>query len=1154
MSAITLESVLAHTRAVGSRTHPFPPWVPAPMLPRMAACPACGSANPDGARFCNGCAAKLGTAATAAAREERKVVTVLFADLAGFTARSETLDPEDVRAFLLPYYEVLSSEITRHGGLVDRFLGDGVMALFGAPVAHEDDPERAVRAALRIIERIPGLGLDLHLRLGINTGSVLFAAGSGGERDDAVTGDAVNTAARLQALAPTDGVVVGEATYRATSHLFAYEALPPTLVKGKAEPLGVWQALRALAHPAGELHAEATPFVGRDLELALLVGLFERSRATPSLELATIIAEPGLGKSRLVRELARHVESLPDHVTWRVGRCLPYGDGISLWALGEIVKGHAGILDTDDQATLAAKLEAVLVEPDPSMRAWMKDRLAPLVGLETSTEPPAQEEAFTAWRRFLEQVAQGGPTVLVVEDLHWADDTLVAFLGHLVDHTAGLPLVLLTTARPELEERHPAWLSRTRRSTVLSLAALPDRAMTTLVGGSLPGASPALLATVLDRAGGSPLYAEQLAAMLRDRVLPIAGGALDEDAIPASIAALLAARIDALPAEAKAVLLDASVVGKTFWSGAVAALSARERAEVEPHLDELARRELIRPAYPSTMAGEAEYTFWHALLRDVAYGELTRGARARRHVTAARWLTAQIQGTGGEFSELLARHFVTAATLARDAGDHALAAGAASEAVDWLRVAGIHALGMNPSRAAQIFEEALTFLGVEDPRRAVVQGRYGEAILLAGRPAEAEPILAEAVEHLRRNGNVRAAARAMTRRSSAQHVLGIPGHTALDADAVGLLEGDGPSEDLVDTLCELAAAKAVEEDFDAAFGALDRAAAVAARIRAPMPASGGITRAELRLTLGDPAALDDLRRAADVPGPSGATVRRFLAIYLGDFEGPQASLTALAVAEAEARACGNGLRVTQVRFDSIDWSIRGGGWVDAARLIEGAGRDFTEQRYEMGLLMLDCLAAELLVLQGRAEDAVGLAERALERARSAGHLFYVVLALLAGAAAADANRDNTQALDLLAELDARVIHRSDPNFAWRLPAMVRICVAHGAPELGARLVDGVRTEIPVNRHAGASCTGALAEARGDHGRAREANASAADAWSRFGVPHEQAYALAGLGRCLIALGEAEEGVARLRESRAIWERLGAPPRIAEIDALIATAR
>ena len=638
------------------------------MLLAMTACPTCGSENPNGARFCNGCGARLGSTAAPSAREERKVVTVLFADLAGFTARAETLDPEDVRAFLLPYYDVLTSEIERHGGHVDRFLGDGVMALFGAPTAHEDDPERAVRAALRILERIPGLGLDLHVRLGVNTGPVLFAAGSGGERDDAVTGDAVNTAARLQALAPMDGVVVGEPTYRATSHLFAYEALPPALVKGKAEPVAVFRPTAPLARPPGVLRAETTPFVGRDLELSLLVGLFERARSTPSVELVTIVAEPGLGKSRLVRELARRVEVLPDPVTWRVGRCLPYGDGISLWALGEIVKSHAGILDTDDQATLAAKLEAVLVEPDPSMRTWMKERLAPLVGLESTTQPPVQEEAFTAWRRFLEQVAQGGPTVLVVEDLHWADDTLVAFLAHLADRAAGLPLLLVTTARPELEERHPAWLSRTRRSTVLSLAALPDRAMTTLVAASIPDASPELLASVLERAAGSPLYAEQLAAMLRDQDLPIAGGAMDEDAIPASIAALLAARIDALPPETKGILLDAAVVGRTFWSGAVAALAGLGRTDVEAHLAELVRRELVRPVLPSTMVGEAEYTFWHALLRDVAYGELTRRARLAKHRATAAWITTRAGAARGEDAEIIVAHLDRALELATATG------------------------------------------------------------------------------------------------------------------------------------------------------------------------------------------------------------------------------------------------------------------------------------------------------------------------------------------------------------------------------------------------------------------------------------------------------------------------------------------------------
>ena len=1145
MSAITLEAVLAHTRAVGSRTHPFPRWVPAPMLPRMAACPACGSANPDGARFCNGCAAKLGTAATAAAREERKVVTVLFADLAGFTARSETLDPEDVRAFLLPYYELLTSEITRHGGLVDRFLGDGVMALFGAPTAHEDDPERAIRAAFRILERIPGLGLDLHVRLGINTGSVLFASGSGGERDDAVTGDAVNTAARLQALAPTDGVVVGEPTYRATSHLFAYEALPPTLVKGKAEPLGVWQALRALARPAGELHAEATPFVGRDLELALLVGLFERSRTTPSLELATIIAEPGLGKSRLVRELARHVEALPELVTWRVGRCLPYGDGISLWALGEIVKGHAGILDTDDQATLSAKLEAVLVEPDPSMRAWMKDRLAPLVGLETSTEPPAQEEAFTAWRRFLEQVAQGGPTVLVLEDLHWADDTLVAFLSHLVDHTAGLPLVLLTTARPELEERHPAWLSRTRRSTVLSLAALPDRAMTTLVGGSLPGASPALLATVLDRAGGSPLYAEQLAAMLRDRVLPIAGGALDEDAIPASIAALLAARIDALPADAKAVLLDASVVGKTFWSGAVAALSARERADVEPHLDELARRELIRPAYPSTMAGEAEYTFWHALLRDVAYGELTRGARLAKHRATAAWITDRAGAALGEDADIVVAHLDRALELAQATGATGEVPAVQAALVDALLAAAENAMRTEAPRAVAHLRRALDLLEARDDRRSGALARLGRALNTTSDYPEAAAALEEAIVALRARGEAIAAAELGAPLSIALYNSGRADVAEATLAACRVVLERHPGRGLVEILAEQAVLRRNAEHADAHDRA-GEAIALAVSLGLPPPPRALVTRGSTPSATDLPGRELDLRAAIDGAVTSGdlrtaSIAFQEIALVRANVTGPASSLVAFD--EAIAFCAAHGLATGRTRAIRTSALLDLGEWDELLREAEDVWTWALEHGDAPSAVTAGVAAAYARLGRG---EPIGSAADLASMAHDLDQPPTWVASIVAEEAVARANPE--EARRTLAEaLDA-----TPDGELWGPSHFVRACLRAGAPELARRSVEiGANPNLPQEEMQAAEAM--VAEVDGELVTARMGYESVAASCYSLGCPPDEAYALAGLGRCLLALGETEEGIARLRESRAIWERLKATTRIAEIDALLATA-
>ena len=328
----------------------------------MRVCPACAHENRDGAKFCEECAATLAVPA-ATAHEERRVVTVLFADLAGFTARSEALDPEDVRAFLVPYYDVLTGEIVRHGGVVERFLGDGVMALFGAPVAHEDDPERAVRAALAILEPVRALDLGLHVRIGINTGPVLFAAAGPGQ-DDVVTGDVVNTAARLQAAAPIDGVAACEATRRATARLIAYEPLPPVAAKGKAEPLrGV--ARDRPARPSG--HGTDSRRRRRSsvaaAECSLLVDLLERARSTRSVEFVTIVADAGMGKSRLVRELARHVEASADRWRGGPGAASPYGEGIGLWCTGRDRQAQARIMDTDDQAVLRSKLDAAWPRP-----------------------------------------------------------------------------------------------------------------------------------------------------------------------------------------------------------------------------------------------------------------------------------------------------------------------------------------------------------------------------------------------------------------------------------------------------------------------------------------------------------------------------------------------------------------------------------------------------------------------------------------------------------------------------------------------------------------------------------------------------------------------------------------------------------------------
>ena len=366
---------------------------------------------------------------------------MLFCDLVGFTAASDAADPEDVRARIRPYHQRLRQEIERYGGTVEKFVGDAVMAVFGAPVAHEDDAERAVRAGLRILEAIEELNeadpaLSLQVRIGIDTGEAVVALGARPEQGEGiVTGDVVNTASRLQGAAPVDGVAVSERTYRQTERIFDYEPLAPVAVKGKAEALALWRPLRARARFGTDVtRTHSTPLVGRELEKPLLVGTFERAAQQRSCQLVTIVGEPGVGKSRLCAELFAYIEDREGLVRWRQGRCLPYGEGIAFWALGEIVKAEAGILESDSPQAAAAKLERALPEHDPDL-PWLRARLAPLVG--AVAEPAAQEESFAAWRRFCEWLAADGPAVLVFEDLHWADPALLSFLEHLADWAQG---------------------------------------------------------------------------------------------------------------------------------------------------------------------------------------------------------------------------------------------------------------------------------------------------------------------------------------------------------------------------------------------------------------------------------------------------------------------------------------------------------------------------------------------------------------------------------------------------------------------------------------------------------------------------------------------------------------------------------------------
>ncbi len=685
-------------------------------------CPSCGQENPEGFRLCGMCGVQL--AAEREVREERKVVTVLFCDLVGSTARAEGLDPEDVRSLLSRYQSRVRAELERHGGTVEKFIGDAVMALFGAPVAHEDDPERAVRAALAI--RDFARAEETDLRIGVTTGEALVALGARpSEGEGMASGDVVNTAARLQAAAPVNGILVGAVTYRATRNLITYRELPAVQAKGKAEPVPVWEAVEATSRFGVDVaHRTPARLVGRERELSVLRDALDRARHERAPQLVTLVGVPGMGKSRLVYELSRMVDAEAELITWRQGRCLAYGDGVAFWALAEVVKAQAGILEQDTETEAAEKLRAAVEDTisDANDARWVLSHLRPLAGLETDAGLGGDRrgEAFAAWRRFLEALAEQRPLVLVFEDLHWADEGLLDFVHELVDWLSGVRLLVVCSARPELLERRPGWGGGKLNASTVGLSPLTRDQTAVLISDILHrSVLPAeIQQALLERSEGNPLYAEQFAQLYQER------GSADDLPLPETLQGIVAARLDGLSADAKALLQDAAVIGKVFWTGAL----RRDEREAATLLHSLERKGFLTRQRRSSVGSEGEWAFAHMLLRDVAYGQIPRGDRARKHRQTAEW----IQGLGRpeDHAELLAHHWSSALKLAQasgqDADDLAIPTRLA------LRAAGDRAFSVNAyPAAAAYYGDALALWPDGDDERPQVLYRYADALHIA---------------------------------------------------------------------------------------------------------------------------------------------------------------------------------------------------------------------------------------------------------------------------------------------------------------------------------------------------------------------------------------------------------------------------------------
>ena len=490
----------------------------------MITCPACVAECPAGARFCPSCGAALATPPPHAV--ERKVVTTMFCDLVDFTGLCEAADSEDVDRLLRAFYAVARSAIEIYGGVVEKFVGDAVVGIFGVPAAHEDDAERAVHTALRLRDRICDLpkiaGRTQQVRIGINTGSALVRLdvhpGSG---EGFLVGDAVNTAARLQQLAPPMGIVVGQKTQALSARTIDYARLAAAAVKGKRAAVKCWLVRGRISRMGVDLRQQfAAPLVGREVELGVLRGLLKKVKASSAPQFALLVGEPGIGKSRLLFELLRYIDSRPAIVRWRQGRCPAYGDGLSFWALGEIVREQLGVLEGDEVATVEAKLAHALAGTDD--REWLAARLRPLLGLESPAA--SREENFAAWQRFLELIATDAPAVFVFEDLHWASEGTLAFLRHLTENLSGVPLLAIGTTRPELLRSQPELAARlvemaaSRRGTRLDLGALSEAESEELVSrvGRGLGVPPETRQAIIGRCGGNPLFAEQLVCLLEE--------------------------------------------------------------------------------------------------------------------------------------------------------------------------------------------------------------------------------------------------------------------------------------------------------------------------------------------------------------------------------------------------------------------------------------------------------------------------------------------------------------------------------------------------------------------------------------------------------------------------------------------------------------
>jgi class 3 adenylate cyclase/tetratricopeptide (TPR) repeat protein len=845
----------------GTQNEPGGRFCEACGTPLAATCPSCSEPVKADARFCRNCGFQIAadtqpavppaaTIAAAAPVAERRLVTVLFADLVGFTTLAEDRDPESTRELLTRYFDVARDAIERHGGTVEKFIGDAVMAVWGTPVAHEDDAERAVRAGLELVKEVSTLAAQLQARAGVLTGEAAVTLGA--TNQGMVAGDLVNTAARLQGVAEPGTVLVGEPTMRAAERAIMFEEVGEHSLKGKLAPVPAWRAVRVVAQRGGEQRADALepPFVGRDEELRLLKEQLHAPGRDQRARLVSITGPGGIGKSRLVWELEKYMDGVTELVYWHRGRSPSYGEGITFWALGEMVRRRADLTEDDDEATTRQRIHATVEEyvADPDERAMVEPALLALLGL--ADVVGGRDALFPAWRTFFERISERGTTALVFEDLQWADSGLLDFIEHLLDWSKSRPILVVTLARPELFDKRPDWGAGRRAFTSLALDPLADDAIRQLLEGVVPGLPESAITTIVSRAEGMPLYAvETVRALLAEGKIERDGdvyrpvGDLQQLTVPESLRSLIASRLDALDPADRALLQDASVLGQVFDLATLSTVTGEPESALDERMRDLARGEIVELETDPRSPERGQYKFVQALIREVAYGTLALRDRRSRHLALARHYEA---AGDDEMAGVLASHYLAAHEFSAEGPE---ADAVAAQARIALRAAVDRAVALGAHEQAVAHIEHALRITTDDAERADLLERAA-ASSFAG-------LIGDTVDYARR---------ALAAREAVGDVTGTYRATALVAQTLlDLNRLEDATELLTGTLAKAQTFPDVETEVDL-YVALSRAHMRSGRPEEAMAA------AEHALTLAEPHNL--VRAIADAMNNRAASLNQ----------------------------------------------------------------------------------------------------------------------------------------------------------------------------------------------------------------------------------------------------------------------------------------